>query len=429
MFNLGPEDIKLVALLAERETFAQGQYGSKFYKSRTDDRSILNFTKVVNSSIRNFKSVDPGRMTRRLATLRERAVDLLNKLDISQECRKLVGSCVLIRDDSSALSSNFTNSLMDISQEISFPDKFDRLRYNDVWLYAGGKKDQKERKRANSPAIKKGKRKRPLQEDVSLSPDEILNGHFADRILEVAPSLFTRKELLADPEFSRALVKAIDEGMLNKRGKERVFSFKGKVYNFPELWNWKARDASGGKLEWAWAKAMDAKDKVDSWWPVAGTRRFFQGLGLEALEAFGVDIEEKFSHIEKEDLPDFLSVWNRQKSGHGQEFSFVFHNKLYDIRTGEELVTGIPGLLKRFATGKASSGKSDVFAAEGKRVQKIAATEAQKGNNSFVLKGKAYYLSGAEVDFEKAYQKAKKEFTGLGLRREKFPEQRKGEKP
>lgn len=421
MFNLGPADIKMVALLAERESFVQGHYGSKFYKDRDSDNSILNFTKIIDSSIRNFKSLDPERMLRRIATLQKRATELLNELDISKECKELVGNCVLRKGDAQGLSPDFQASLLAIAKEVDFPDKYDRLRYNDVWLYAGKYQKGPSQK---GPIGKKTDEKRGTKsgpvEDLSVSPEKALANYYANRVLEVAPSLFSKEELIKDPEFSRALVMALDQGLLEKKGEERTFIYKGRTYYFPELWNNESREKEGGKLKWAWGKAMELKEKADDWWPVAGTRRFFQGLGLEALEVAGLDIEEKFPHIKKDDLPDFLSVWNRQKTGHGQKFTFVFQNKIYDMENGKELEKGIGPLLNRFDADKVARGEEDIFDSKG--AEKMAAEELLKGNESFIINGKAFHLSGAKIDFERAYKKAKKEHEEVGIRSAQFPD-------
>lgn len=413
-FNINQGDIKMLAILAEREAFANGQYASSLWRDASDDRSVLNFTKIINSSVRNSQGPSQGMLARfdeRIEELHASAVELLNELDISDACRKEIASCVANGAGRSVVSPELSTFLTELVEEIELSDKHKLLRYDDVWLHTGKRAGADKIVKAAPPAKRKNAPKVYLEPE--RNPDKVIHQALIEKVLGSMPLLFTREDLAGDRELTLALAQAIDQGILGKKGAERFFYFKGQKYNLPELWNSETREAPDGKLQWAWTKALSLGDKAGDWWGVSRPKRFIQKLGLDVLELRGKGVGEAFPHIEKEDLPDFFATWEKQEKAFGHKFSFMFNGKLYNIDSGKEVEKGAKAFLTQFrAWGEKGSDVEIVSPfAQSPEVKTEIASEIDKENRAYINGGKALHISGVEVEFDREYDRAKKEQT------------------
>lgn len=413
-FNLGQDDLKMLAILAQRESFVDGQYSSALFRDQNRDESILNFTKIINSSIRTSGGPSDGmlhRMDKRLSELQSRAAKLLRDLDLSIACHEEVAACYMAGSNGRVvLDPKFSAFLIDVVNKAQLGDQFKGLRYDDVWLHTG--KNSGSLKTEAAQVIKKKARKYiPPTRDAS----KIVHQYLVEKVLAKMPQLFTRQDLIEDRELALALARALDEGILDKKGKERVFAFKGERYYLPELINSETPDSGDGKLSWAWGNLVKASGKLDSVWSINKMRRMTQGLALDVLELGGMDFEEKYPDIKEEHLPDFLTTWNKQKYAFGGEFAFTFDGQLYDIETGKPIERGAKSFLSKYIVKSKAKDKEpsepnepNLFAYPPEQLEKIA-REIERNNHSFIDHGVAKHISGSPVSLEQEYRLAKKD--------------------
>ncbi len=150
-YILNDSDLKMLNILAEKEKMKvgkDGKYDDKFLKNRASDKSILNLTKIIDSSY-GFRAgsettlVKPSDLKANEALLeknlklKQSAVKaLIEKNFETTECMELVknGNCA---------DSNATQPILNLIMEAmeSYAKKigsdkaiFAKLRYNDVWL-------------------------------------------------------------------------------------------------------------------------------------------------------------------------------------------------------------------------------------------------------------------------------------------------------
>lgn len=434
-FNIGEADIKVIALLAEREEFANGKYASALWKNRSSDKSILNFIKIINSSVRTTGLPSEkmlARMDKRIKTLQGRAVELLSDMDVEEACKRMVASCEIDGKEAQALTPELSEFLVSVSNEIELENKHELLKYDDVWLYAGkgnsskisasvrgsGPKSNTQRPSASKPSAIIDAGDVPNYEPPVANADEVIHEALIQKILDVMPQLFTRADLGGDKELTVALAQAIDEGVLVKRGKDRFISYKGNKYYIPELWNSTTRQ-SNNKLEWAWNKVRDANDAFIDWWPNRAVSKTISDRIFEIRERKGDDIQERYKHIDEDDLYDFMMTWGRQKNGYGNEFAFTFKNKLYDLKTGDEIPRGAKEFLDRFAAAEPADkiANSPFDSADKDKVAK----ELRKGNQSYISGNSTYHVSGAKVDFDREYARALRDHNSASGIVEPFP--------
>ena len=446
-FNINQGDIKMLAILAQREEYANGQYASALWRDVNDDRSILNFTKIINSSIRTVGGPSQNmldRMDKRIGELHARAIELLGELDISEACKRELAACVVSGNRGDVLKPELTSFLTELVDEVQLGDAHKHLRYDEVWLYVGkkNKKGQGEPANgsadANSSGIKSAKKRVSVKKEApkvfvepALDPDEVIHQHLLQKVLDHMPQLFSRDDLIYEREFTAALAKAIDEGILRKRGEERVFTYGSKSYYLPELWNSETWVGDGDKLDWAWNKVIQTGDSVGSLAGVRDLGRIVGDVGMDFFGFFGADFEEKYPEVKKEDIPDFLTTMYKQKAAFGHKFSFVYKDELYDIQTGEKIRPGAQEFLAKFQVPGKSSAKKPSPYAQRAEVKEEMARELIKGNSSVVINGKAAHISGAPVDFDREYARAKKAYEEADLNAngaKKFPSKEKIEK-
>ena len=393
-FNIGLSDVRMLAILAEKEREVDGEYIHSQFTDRAYDQSILNFTKIINSSVRNSKTNDMehmlNTMEQRLDELNRKALDLLVNMGLPAECVSLLHACVVRDDKKVVIEESFLNLIGKVIEDSNTINLHDQLRYNDVWLHINSKvagtpagdeviKEIKANTNANANA-KKELLSAPTPYIIGeKSDEEIVDEYLAQKVLDNVPYFFTKEELLKNKNFTRALAKAIDGGILNKKGKDRSFVYAGKEYYLPEIWN----------SEYSLPRGIGGR---------AG-----KNLSKRWHRLFRFDDDVDTSHIPEEDRDNFLTTLNDQLKDHDHSFSFEFKDKLYDIKTGKPIKKGLEYFLTKF-------GSKEVEEVENSEPTDIAklADEIKKGNHSFVQKGKVYHISGEPVSLELESKRARK---------------------
>jgi hypothetical protein len=382
MFNIGMSDIKMLSLLSEKETKnSNGIYKHLLSSNNDSDSSILNFTKIINSSMINTNdSVDNIRktMSRRLDKLTLEANNLIQDLFANTECEVLAQVCSI--DKKPILDDTVLEGLTLAISKLKKDNNHKYLRYNDVWLYTKGS--------ASTPNNNYSKKSNSKPVDIirenlilSKSDDEVIDGYLVQQVLDYLPSFFTRKDLEDDKELTLALSRAIDSGAATATDKsKRVFHYKGKKYQFPDTYNTSYDTHGAGKVG-SFADELLGK-----------TLNFFD------MRDDKIIYPKDFSKAQKE---AFLELRNEQKYIHGKDKSFLYKSKIY-LLSGELLKPEKESILM-FPLGQSFvENKQNLTDTE----KKDMAKEIKSGNASYLKEGVATYISGKEVELNRAYTKA-----------------------
>jgi len=384
-FNLGMSDIKILSILTEKEKkYKSGSYAQTLSSNRQSDNSILNFTKIINSSIHNsdHSAADIRKhMNSRLQKLNLITSEMIVDLLAGTECEQLLVACGQSEANGSfIIDQSILTTMTKIADQLTYPDKHKYLRYGDVWLYS--KKNQKSKKYNISKEKKKKSPKKYIEYQIKeKTDDEIIQDHLVQHVLDHMPYFFKRGDLIENPQLTLALARAIDRGVLGKKDPEqRVFYYQGKEYLIPELWNNTYPGRTGGRAtKWV-------EDKASRIWNVFD------------LHNDNIQYPSTFSEKQKE---AFLGKRNDQQHLHDHKYTFEYKGKLY-LMDGNLLKPEVSSILK-FPSGKlAKIEKTELSSAE----KKVLAVEILDGNKSFIKDGKLNYISGAPVDFDLAYARA-----------------------
>ena len=387
-FNIGLSDVRMLAILAEKEAEEEGQYIHAQFMDSAYDQSILNFTKIINSSVRNAQTNDKehilNTMERRLDELYRKALELLKNMGLPEECISLLQACVVRDGNQLAIDDSFLNLIGKVIKDSNTINLHDQLRYNDVWLHVNSKVPGTITGAEEIEEIEIKKEEKPLPapeifEFTEQSDEEVVRNYLVQRVLDNTPYLFSRSELEENFKFTKSLANAIDQGVLTKKGKERTFTYQGVEYFLPEMWNseYSLPKGLGGRAGKAISKRWN---------------RFFR---------FDKDVD--VSHIPEDERDSFLTTLNDQLKDHEHAFAFEFKDKLYDIKTGKPIKKGVRNFLKKYKSKSVSvaNEEKDLPLSE-------IAKEIKEGNHSYVKEGKVFHISGAPVDLELESERARK---------------------
>jgi hypothetical protein len=391
---LGQADIKMLAILTEKEKkYNNGSYAQILSANRESDNSVLNFVKMINSSIRNTNdSVDNIRSTmlRRIGVLNYQIKELFEDLPIGPECEALILTCKKDQtgNEKPVMNQEFLGVMLKAVNELDVEDKYKYLRYGDVWLYTKGRVGGRSSRSGGSSGGGKAKTYKKVKTEVKKSDKEVVLDYLVQHVLDHLPNFFTREDLFKDPELTYALARAIDEGALSKKDpKDRVFFYKGKAYSIPEMWNTSYSSKFGINMSQYGRKA-------NKW--------IFRNIWMDDEE---IDIPK---NIKKELHEEFLNVRNEQKQKFGHTMTFVFKDELYDIATGKKIPKTKESIFAYPYTG--DDVKEKTYPKVSDANLKLMADEVRKGYRAYINGEKAYHVSGAAVDPKKEYERAKGHF-------------------
>ncbi|MCO4754914.1 MAG: hypothetical protein KC478_10570, partial [Bacteriovoracaceae bacterium] len=317
-FNIGLADVRMLAILAEREKSRDGRYAHSQFKDHAYDQSILNFTKIINSSVANSGEVSKAHklesMQSRLNELNKQALNLLEGMGMPMECQSLLNACVERSGDKVLIEDGFMNLISKVIEESDTIDLHEQLRYDDVWLHVNSKISgtssgdidlQKDPSTVvvDDEVVVRRPNPTPRPKEVEFKFSEIddrvvIENYLVQKVLDSIPYFFTREELESNMDFTLALAQAIDDGILAKKGKNRTFRYENAIYYLPETWN----------SEYSLPGNFGAR---------AG-----ELLSRRWNQFFRFDSEVDVSHIPKKDRDNFLTTLNDQAKDHEHAFSF-----------------------------------------------------------------------------------------------------------
>jgi hypothetical protein len=393
-FAINERDLKVLAILAEKEEKdAQQLYQHKLFKDASHDNSILNFTKVVNSSLRdrkNYKNIKQ-RFSKEIAKIEKQIAALVNSLPLDQECKELL-QCVTCNDKVSE-STKLFNATMDILSNNGV-DKHKKLRYDDFWLHISTKPDDspvnptpvltdttEENQQVVAQESYEYRETAPEIPTTEVDHKEMVMKHLIDKVIAHYSYFFTEEDLREDEELLLAIAQAIDRG-------SKTFSYKGTVYDLPEAYN-KRYDLDGDEIE------------DDS-------------MYLSARAYWDNDEVEKFKNqhgFSNEDAIEFFKV--RYSLNNAGQNSFEFKDKIYDYKTGKILNRDIASFLSYKSKDQTQSENGDSFKSISQLSNKdleIMSESITSGNNNYEKEEKVFYISGVEVDLKKLHQKHARDY-------------------
>lgn len=239
-FHLKAGDLKLLSLLGSRELDPQGNLDARFFQDNTQDQSILNLTKIVNSSLRGVQTDD------QIETFQESINRYMQSFD--QLFKNLsdfdYASCFqdyqdrTCRSDSNEFNQKLIDHIMELlkaSDSINEDIKFENLRYGSIWLNLNRESSGLRNQRVNRPPARAPEvdvqtlpQTLPSRQDSNLIPGTRIpaNTESQENInLEDFPALleeyinivmghynhfFTREYLRENPELAFQLARALE---------------------------------------------------------------------------------------------------------------------------------------------------------------------------------------------------------------------------
>lgn len=397
MFNLGMSDIKILAILTEKEKrYKNGAYAHLLSANTDSDKSVLNFIKIINSSIQNTNDSVANikkRMSNRIDKLVQNIDSLVGEITLGSECEKEIQACMNTEvRHKPILNEKVLLGLVQAIDKLDALDKHKYLRYGDVWLHTKGS-NQTISKQTISKKI--NRKSTYHQKDLKVivpskkSNDEIINDYLVSHVLDYLPNFFTREDLLRDPELTRSLAFSIDSGVLTKKGEERSFSYKGKLYAIPELWNDTYSNKTLG---------------ISLGRPGAAVKGWFSRWTMDEDDDFIIPKENK---IPKNLEEEFKEARDEQREVFNHKYSFSFKGKIYDLKSGREIPKNKKSIFM-YPLNKKGLVLKEYSETEKKKI----VVEIENGARSFFSEnGKTRHISGAEVKLDKEISRARLDFS------------------
>jgi hypothetical protein len=392
-FTLGMSDIKMLAILAEKERkFASGKFDHRLYRSHTHDNSILNFTKIINSSIRgtnDSKENVKKTMARRVRRLHEQANSLIASIDLGDDCTEIKASCLKEIDGKPVINENFLNIIVQATESLQGVNRHKYLRYGDVWLYTKGGWGNSSSGSGRRRRVTKGNptpRVKVMPPPPKKKSDQrVIDEYLADHVMDYFPYFFTKEKLLANKELMYALAKAIDEGKIKSpSGKDSYFVYKGKKYKIPEMWN---VGYTGNRAKKAVTENLQ------------GIRLFFISDDVDVPANIPENLHD-----------EFLATRKEAKYVFGHQHTFEFKGAYYDLKTGKKLDKD-PSAFLAYPIGPTDEDSYDPFKDMSPTMKKKIADEIRDDNHSYMDGNVVRYISGTQVKFDRAYRQAKKRYS------------------
>lgn len=361
-------DITLLSILAEKETRnEEGLFDHILKSDRTSDRSILNFTKIINSSLRN-KEINKeliNKMMSQIPLIESNLRKTINNLPLDRPCLNFLSgeaSCLEIKKQEDI-------PLIAFIRDFDQFDKTEQLKYGDIWLTTTKAKKFIVRPRVNKIEVVKPKYKE-LEKAQEISTKEIpivyLNA-LADNVLNKYPYFLSREELISDPELLMAINHSLEQRL-------EYFVYQGN------------------------------KDKLQKFTLPNGHNKLNkETIKKQAKKLKGnIEILVPNNITSKEDKEDFISHLKVFRLIDFKQISFEFKGRIYDTKTGKLLPPTKEGLLSYPDSTKAmKSSPFQNFLKTPHKQKQIAYKAAKEKKASFIYENKLYFIGSTPVDINK----------------------------
>ena len=132
-YLINDNDIKLLSIIAEKENTRNLKRASNFNTNRSSNDSIINFAKMIDSSIRNAKNLNKAKtaIKDQLYKLNEELEMLILSLNIDETCMLDFGYCRNQVDIPKLLGEK----LFSVIDTFDNYDKHEKLKYGDFFLH------------------------------------------------------------------------------------------------------------------------------------------------------------------------------------------------------------------------------------------------------------------------------------------------------
>ncbi|MBT4790123.1 MAG: hypothetical protein HON90_01005 [Halobacteriovoraceae bacterium] len=217
-YMLQDADLKLLAILAEKEAKKNGDtYDHKLFKDKNSTNSILNFTTIINSSMRDrpINAETKKKFSHQIEKLSTQLHAEIQSLLLAQDCEvPQAKSC-----NPNSQKPVLEDSLISFLTSLDGFNKHKSLKYGDFWLHVNKKYvDPKQIKpRYEKMVFKKPKKKSLTEQEV------VYFDHLATSVIDRYPYFVSKDELLDDKELLLSLSQALDK-------EDQNFDYKGTKY-------------------------------------------------------------------------------------------------------------------------------------------------------------------------------------------------------
>lgn len=379
LYILQDSDLKLLSILAENEEKrGDATFNDILYRDTSSQKSVLNFTKVINSSMRQraVSKNTKNAITKQLKEITKKIEKVIASLPLSEPCKSsLLNQC------SPDIQENFTSNIFTLIKDFKEFDKQESLKYDDFWLHVGKKVSY-----VKSEEFAQ-KQDFSIPQEVIIKPknEQLYFNKLADFVLDKYPYFTSRETLLADPELLLALTEAIDK-------KEEIFIYNNKEYFLPNNYN-PAKFAQKGKVLYdnAYSIAitpMDRKLNLPHVQMIDKQRADF--VKLKKLIPQTIDDEEQ--------REEFFHTMIAANFSSPPQITFDFKGALFNSKTGQRLATNKEALL---SFPKGSTQKTSAltrFQDMDEEHKALLYEQALSPSKSHIYKNELFSISNTKLD-------------------------------
>lgn len=389
-YSLQENDLKLLSILAEKEAKRSNSFDHRLFKDHKEDLSILNFTTIINSSLKDKKNDQQLQATlkQQIKLVQKDMKKLLANLPLPEDCYQYFLPSCQGKADVTIVNKNFLNFM----QSFEDFDKHQQLRYGDFWLHTSPQEKKKQELASKVISPKKSQitplAEIPKQIEEKVD-DKLYFNKLAEQVLSRYPYFLSKEKLLHDKELLLSLAQALDQGKTHFY--YRGTSPKVKKYILPEGYNRSALSEEGKKnFDFLLTRLtrIPTKTELSLWEEMKRLKKL-------APNSFDKETAEEFYHT-------ILGA----NFGKKRQKAFEFRGKLYHSESGLQLERSKKGLLN-FAPATITKQKSpyDLYLDSPREHKQSRVLAAKQQQQSYEYKNSLYHLSGVQVDLDKVMAK------------------------
>ncbi len=412
-------DIKLLSILAEKEGVrSDGLLDHRLFKHTNKDQSILNFTKVINSSMKNRKIKDSiSSFEQQIESLTSELAIAVEKLPLSRPCKDMI----LNQCGENNQKAILENTILNFIEDMQDFNKTEVLKYDDFWLHVGKKYIPNDSRMPSEdpPVINQEDQREPIilpaiaTEEISIigsdGQEKIIQiellpyqdeyfDKLAQSVLDRYPYFLSKEDLIGNKELLLAIAQALDS-------RERNFQYQDKIYYLPESYNLSDLKANGEKIyksimNSSSITAMDRRLNLQHVAMFENLKRKYNDY-RKLIPDFGAGIDNGPNKEEVlKDLNDeFLYSLIAANDGEIKQKSFEFRGALYDTSTGQAIDRSIVGLTS-YPTTESVEQKAPIerYTELSTEQRNNAIASAIENNKTYVYENKLHTNSHSQVD-------------------------------
>jgi hypothetical protein len=393
-------DLKLMSILAENEEFKGGKFNATLLSDTNSLKSVLNFVKVINSSMRQREVSQSSKeaITNQINIISKEIEHEISNLPLSRPCMNLfINKCGPIRKNAS-----LSVDLFELIDGISDFETQKELKYDDFWLHVG----RKEKYLPDDVIIPSTDVSLPSEQEIPLNNENDYFNKVASYVLSKYPYFTSRQDLLNDKELLFSLAESLNQ-------KKFSFTHNGRVYQLPNNYNSpnfidKGKDIHDSiynipitpmdrKLNLPHVKMID-KSKSE----LIALKKL-----IPIFESLDKDTTDRDSKIKKLEDEFYYMLITATKGKPTRSF-IDFHGAIYDSKTGKKLDRSKESLLSYPLDQTSNKGPYSQYKNLPQKQKEAVILTANDESKSYIYQEKIYSLTNDLMSQEEVISKETK---------------------